>query len=286
MTIKRIAIAGLGLIGGSIALALRNAGFAGEIVGCDRAEVIERAVERGVINRGNADPIATAHGCEVVVLATPVGAIIDLIERLGPVIPASTLLTDVGSTKREISDRAQQVFGSAAATRFLPSHPMAGAEHAGLDHARAELFRGAPWVFTAIDGPPERGSTAAEWISCVETLGATPVFLDAARHDRLLAWASHLPQMISTALASALDAEFGDDPAIREISGRGLRDMTRLAASSYGMWRDIVATNNKNLSDALLKYEQQLSHLRDHLRGPALREEFDAANRFRKNLKS
>ncbi|ABF40165.1 prephenate dehydrogenase [Candidatus Koribacter versatilis Ellin345] len=286
MTIQRITIAGLGLIGGSLALALRKAGFDGELVGCDRAEVIATATERGVIDSGNIDPVTAAQGSNVVVLATPVGAIIDLIERLGPVVPASTLLTDVGSTKHEIAERAQQVFGSAAGARFLPSHPMAGAEHCGLEHANADLFRGAPWVFTLINGQPEQASHAAEWISLVEKLGAIPVFFDAVRHDRLIAWSSHLPQMVSTALASALEAEFGDDPAIRQICGRGLNDMTRLAASGYPMWRDIVATNSNNLRDALLKYEQQLSHLRENLRGPALREEFDAANRFRKNLKS
>jgi prephenate dehydrogenase len=284
MTIQRITIAGLGLIGGSLALALRYAGFAGEVMGCDRAEILASAVERKIVSSGHPDPVIAAQGSDIVVLATPVGAIIDLIERLGPVIPATTLLTDVGSTKREIAERAQQVFGSAAGKRFLPSHPMAGAEHAGLEHANADLFRGAPWVFTLINGQPEPGSIAAEWIRLVESIGAIPVFLDATRHDRLCAWTSHLPQLISTALASAIEAEFGDDAAVRQISGRGLQDMTRLAASSYSLWRDIVATNSKNLNDVLLKYEQHLSHLRENLRGPALREEFDAANRFRRTL--
>lgn len=285
MSIVRITIVGLGLIGGSLALALKKAGFAGEIVGCDKAEVLATAIGRGMVARGSSDPVAAAQGSDLVVLATPVGAIIDLIERLGPVIPKTTLLTDVGSTKREISERAQQVFGSAAGARFLPSHPMAGAEHAGLDYANAELFKGAPWIFSLIDGQPEPGTTAAEWIQLAGAVGAVPAFLDAARHDRLCAWVSHLPQLVSTALASAMEEEFGDDPAIRQISGRGLQDMTRLAASGYSLWRDIVATNSKNLDDVLLKYEQHLSHLRENLRGPALREEFEAANRFRKKLK-
>lgn len=283
--IQRIAIAGLGLMGGSLAMALRAAGFSGELVGCDRIEVLATAIGRGLVAHGSSDPVMAAQGSDVIVLATPVGAIIDLIERLGPVVPATALLTDVGSTKREIAERAQQVFGSAAGTRFLPGHPMAGAEHAGLDHAHAELFRGAPWIFTLINGQPEPASTAGEWIRWVEKIGATPVFLDAARHDRLCAWTSHLPQMISTALASAIEAEFGNDEAVRQVSGRGLQDMTRLAASSYSLWRDIVATNTNNLRDVLLKYEQHLSHLRENLRGPVLREEFDSANLFRKKLK-
>lgn len=285
MSIQRITIAGLGLIGGSLALALRRARFAGEIIGCDRPEILSAAIERGVVNGGNTDPLAAAQGSDIVVLATPVGAIIDLIERLGPVIPATTLLTDCGSTKREVAERAQQVFGSAAGARFLPSHPMAGAEQGGLDNARADLFEGAPWIFILLNGPPQAETNSAEWIETVKALGATPVFLDAARHDRLCAWTSHLPQLISTALASAMQAEFGDDEAVRKIAGRGLQDMTRLAASSYSLWRDIVATNANNLRDVLLKYEQHVSHLRENLRGPALRDEFDAANRFRRNLK-
>ncbi len=304
MPIQRITIVGLGLIGGSLALALRRSGFHGELAGCDRPEVLATAIGRGVVARGSSDPLTAAQGSDVVVLATPVGAVIDLIERLGPVLPATTLITDVGSTKREIADRAQQVFGTAAATRFLPSHPMAGAENAGLDHAHAELFRNAPWIFCPFaNGSPkdsvmatgERGDPSAfgaelpsvsqEWINLISSLGATPVFLDPARHDRLVAWTSHLPQLISTSLASAIEAEFPDDPILRQIAGRGLHDMTRLAASSYTLWRDIVATNAKNLADVLNRYEQHLSHLRDNLRSPALREEFDAANRFRKNLK-
>lgn len=286
MTIERITIAGLGLIGGSLALGLRRAGFSGEIAGCDRPEVLAAAVERGMVSGGNVDPVVAAQGSDVIVLATPVGAIIDLIERLGPVVPASTLLTDSGSTKREIVERAQQVFGSAAGTRFLPGHPMAGAEQGGLDNANAELFQGAPWVFTLINGQPEPGTKSAEWIQLVEAMGAKPVFIDASRHDRLCAWTSHLPQLISTALASSIESEFGNDEAVRTISGRGLQDMTRLAASSYSIWRDIVATNSKNIDDVLLRYEQHLSHMRENLRGPALREEFEAANLFRKRRKS
>jgi prephenate dehydrogenase len=286
MPIQRITIVGLGLMGGSLALALKATGRRLEISGCDRAEVLATAIGRQIVARGSSDPLVAAQGSDVVVLATPVGTIIDLIERLGPVLPPSILLTDVGSTKREIVERAQQVFGSAASARFLPGHPMAGAEHAGLDHAYAELFRGAPWILSLVNGPPEPESAAAEWIELVREIEATPVFVDAARHDRLCAWISHLPQMISTALASALEAEFGDDEAIRTISGRGLQDMTRLAASPYTLWRDIVATNHKNIGDALLKFEQHVSHLRENLRGPALREEFDAANALRKKLKS
>ncbi len=285
MAIEQITIVGLGLLGGSIGLAMRSAGFQGRIRGCGRAERIEQAIARGVIEDGDPDPVTASQGSDVVVLATPVSVIIDMIERLGPVLPERTLMTDVGSTKREILERARSVFGAAAGQRFLPGHPLAGKASTGLDHADAKLFRAAPWVFCPVS--PEAlatKTTASEWICWVETIGARPVILDAEKHDRICAWTSHLPQMIATALASVLEEELGDEASAAEISGRGLLDMTRLAASPYAVWRDILATNSTNIQNALLQCEQRLSHLREALREPQIREEFEAAAEFRRKL--
>lgn len=285
MPIQQITIVGLGLIGGSLGLALRKAGFAGRILGSGRAELIAKGVDRKVIDGGDTDPIAASQGSDVVVLAAPVGAIIDLIERLGPVLPEKTLITDVGSTKREILDRAQKVFGAAAARRFLPGHPLAGKANSGLDHADADLFRDTTWVFCPSTAEAiAEGTLAAEWVRWTGSIGAFPVFLDAMKHDRLCAFTSHLPQLMATGLGSLLADQFGDDPAVAQVSGRGLLDMTRLAASPYVVWRDILATNSANLEDALLRYEQCLAHIRETLRQPQLREEFEAAAEFRNNL--
>jgi prephenate dehydrogenase len=296
MAIRQITIIGTGLIGGSLALGLKKRGFAGRIVGCSRAAVLARAKSMGAIDLGIEDARQAAEGSDVVVLATPVGAILDLIERLGPVLPAETLITDVGSTKAEIVARAQAVFGQEAATRFLAGHPMAGKEKGGIDQADPDLFQGAVWLFTPVPGQqipiPGSGTTdtstassdvIAEWIEWVIRLGARVLTLDAARHDRLCAWVSHLPQMLSTALAASLQEEFGDDPGLQAIGGRALREMTRIASSPYSMWRDIALTNTGNIQDALLRLEQRLAHLRENLRTRGLEEEFETANEFRKS---
>ncbi len=161
MPIRQITIVGTGLIGGSFALAIRKQRFSGRIVGCDRAPVLERARHIGVIDEGHANPSDAVRGSQVVVLAAPVGAIIDLIKTLGPVLPAKTLLTDVGSTKTEIVSQAGKIFGRAARNRFLAGHPMAGREQSGVEHAHADLFQGAAWFFTPFPGQTLRRASAA-----------------------------------------------------------------------------------------------------------------------------
>ncbi len=280
---QQITIIGTGLIGGSLALALRKHRLAERIVGCDRAAVLEKAAARSAIDAGDEDPRAACGGSDVVVLATPVGATIDLLERLGPVLDPAVLMTDVGSTKADIVARAHDVFGERAAERFLPGHPMAGKENGGVEHADADLFRGAMWLFTPMAGQTLRSTPAiGGFVSAVERVGARVLPLEAARHDRLCAWISHLPQMVSTGLAAALEEEFGSDPELRAIGGRALSEMTRLAESPYSMWRDIALTNTSNIQEALLRMEQRLAHLRENLRTRELETEFERARRFRK----
>ena len=152
MPIRQITIIGTGLIGGSLGLALRKKKFAGRIVGCDREGTLEKARRRGAIDAGTANPSDAVHGSQLVVLATPVLAIMDLIERLGPALPAKTLLTDVGSTKSAVVERAVKVFGKNAGKRFLAGHPMAGKEMSGVDYADADLFHKAVWFVSPLPG--------------------------------------------------------------------------------------------------------------------------------------
>src|SRR5882672_10815134 len=152
MAIRQITIVGTGLIGGSLGLALRKAKFGGRIVGCDRPIVLERAKDRGAIDVGETNPARSIRNSDVVVLATPVGAIVELIERLGPVLPPKTLLTDVGSTKTQVLARAIKIFGKNAGKRFLAGHPMAGKEQSGVEYADADLFKGAGWFLTPAPG--------------------------------------------------------------------------------------------------------------------------------------
>jgi prephenate dehydrogenase len=283
MTIQRITIVGTGLIGGSFGLALRQRGFGGTIIGCDKPEVLEIAVMRGAIDRGGTDIKEAVLDSDVVIFATPVGAILSLFEKLGPTLPPATLIADTGSTKREFVERARMIFGAAAGQRVLPGHPMAGKEHGGIENAEPGLFDNAAWLVTPIDPSQPYTSQQLEYLDLLRFVGARVVPIEPDQHDRLCAWVSHLPQMISTALASLLREEFGDDEAVTRIGGRALHEMTRVAHSPYSMWRDIALTNSQNLEEALLRFEQQLAHLRENLRGPALRDLFESANKFEKN---
>jgi prephenate dehydrogenase len=282
--VEQITIIGTGLIGGSLGLALKRAGFRGRIVGCDRAEVLARARELGAVDAGEVATEAAVLGSDVIVLATPVLAILDLMAKLAPVMPEDSLLTDTGSTKLEIVRQAERVFGGAAASRFLPGHPMAGKERGGIDEADEGLFAGATWVLTPAGGtqamvsPEFTRGRHGEWIELLESIGARIVVLEPERHDRMCAYTSHLPQMVSTALASAVVDATNNDAAISALAGGGIRGMVRLAAGDYSMWRDIALTNTKNLQDALLQLEQKLAHIRENLKTRELQAEFDRAH--------
>jgi prephenate dehydrogenase len=282
MPIRQITIIGTGLIGGSLALALRKKKFAGRIVGCDREGTLERARMRGAIDDGTANPGDAVRGSQLVVLATPVLAIADLIERVGPVLPAKALLTDVGSTKAAVVERAAQVFGKSAGKKFLGGHPMAGKELSGVDYADPDLFQNAAWFLTPLPGQNLSEGLFAEYAGWIDQIGARIAILPADEHDRLCAWISHLPQMISTALAAALVEEFGAEAPVLPAGGRALQEMTRISASPYSMWRDVAISNKKNLESALWKVEQRLAHIRENLATRQLAEEFEQAHQLRK----
>jgi prephenate dehydrogenase len=215
-----------------------------------------------------------------VVLATPIGGIISAFEKLAPTLPAGTLVTDTGSTKVQFVERARMVFGADAGVRVLPGHPMAGKERGGIENAEAGLFRDAVWLITPINAEQPYTPRQQECMELLASIGARVIAMDPERHDRLCAWISHLPQMMATALASSLRDELGEDEVVKEIGGRALREMTRIGSSPYSMWRDIALTNSQNIEEALLRFEQQLAHLRENLRGPGLREMFESANKF------
>jgi prephenate dehydrogenase len=281
MPFRQITIIGTGLIGGSLALALRKSGFKGKLIGCDRPEILRRAKRMRAINEGVPDPIAASHGSDLVLLATPVGSIIELIGRIGPQLGPKTLLTDVGSTKSEIVQCARRVLGDRAERNFLAGHPMAGKENSGIEYAGPELFRGAVWFITP--GPDQKTNTGPgrEYISWLKKIGARVEPLDPAEHDELCAWISHVPQMVSTALAASLVDEYGERAPLLESGGRALREMTRIAASPYSMWRDVALTNKQSIAGALLKLEQRLAHIRENLDTRELEQEFDRAHKLR-----
>jgi prephenate dehydrogenase len=276
-----VVIVGTGLIGASIGLALREAGFAGPITGIDATgDELKTALQIGAISdaaRSSEDHRTAIAAADVIVLAVPVMAILNWMKQIAPSLREGQLVTDVGSTKVAISEMAERLMPG----QFLPGHPMAGKESGGAAVAEGSLFQGATWLFTPIHPatPIEE-----EWREWVEKFGANTLDLPPEQHDRICAWVSHMPQMVSTAMSAMLEDEFGDSPELRAIGGRALREMTRLGASPYSMWRDIAHTNEAPLAETLHTLEQRLQHMRENLKTPELREEFARANTFRNRL--
>ncbi len=283
---ERVAILGTGLLGTSAGLALRAAGFQGRIVGWNRNRVhAETAQRMGAVDRIAVDPLTAAYESQIVLLSVPIFATLDLMEQLAPVLGPQHLVTDVGSTKSQITEAADRLYNTPDRAGFLPGHPMAGKERGGADLADATLFRGAVWLFTdfpAWQRSAESSALAKNWREWVIAMGARTIDLEPKRHDTLVAWVSHLPQLTATALSAVLEDEVGEAPELKDVGGRALREMTRLGASPFSMWRDIAHTNTEAIAAALEALEQRLAHIRENLRTPELREQFDQANRFRR----
>ena len=284
--IERISILGTGLLGTSVGLALRAAGFRGTIAGWNRSpEQAQVALKMGAIDSVAADPLQAARASQVVLLSVPIYATLDFMEKLASILGSEHVVTDVGSTKRIISEAAARLYNTPERAAFLPGHPMAGKERGGAALADANLFRGAVWLFTDDPAAQRTAHSVAlvkGWREWVAAMGSKTLDLDPVRHDELVAWVSHLPQFVATALSALLQEEVGEAPELKDVGGRALREMTRLGASPFSMWRDIAYTNTEAVQAALAALEQRLAHLRENLRTPELRDEFEQANKFRR----
>jgi prephenate dehydrogenase len=285
--IERIAILGTGLLGTSVGLALRAAGFRGSIAAWNRTpEQAELALRMGAVDTVSKHLLQVGRECDIVLLAVPIFATLDVMEQLAGLLGPNQLVTDVGSTKAQIAAAAARLYNREGRAAFLPGHPMAGKERGGASLADANLFRGAVWIFTDDPAAHRTAHSAAlvkAWRTQVAAIGAKTVDLDPVRHDELVAWVSHLPQFLSTALSSLLEDQVGDAPELKDVGGRALREMTRLGASPFSMWRDIAHTNTAQIEAVLQAIEQRIAHVRENLRTPVLRDEFEKANRFRRD---
>jgi prephenate dehydrogenase len=284
--LHRIAILGTGLLGTSVGLALREAGFTGVITGWNRTPAgAEQALAMRAIDAVASDPIQAAREAELTLIAVPIYATLDFMEQLSAALTPDQLVTDVGSTKSEIVASAQRLYNQPNRPAFLPGHPMAGKERGGADLGEAALFRNAVWIFTddpAAQRTPAAATLVEDWRHWVQRIGSRVLSIAPDRHDEMVAWVSHLPQFTATALSALLEDEVGEAPELRDVGGRALREMTRLGASPFSMWRDIAYTNTAAIERALLKLEQRLQYLRENLKTPALREQWEQANKFRK----
>ncbi len=259
MAIRTVSIVGVGLIGGSFALGLRKAGFDGRIVGVSSPATVAEALRMGAIDEGL--PLTeAAPQSDLIYMAQPVARILEQLDRVAALAPAHALVTDTGSTKQAIVERAREVFAPGGAA-FLGGHPMAGKEGRGVGIAEADLFAGATYVLTPAGEHVPDTAAAAEFCVWLDKLGSRRRIMEAAAHDRVVAWTSHLPQLVSTALAGAVLERVAADEDL-QTAGNGLRDMTRLAAGSYAMWEGILETNAAAVDAALGAFIADLESLR------------------------
>jgi prephenate dehydrogenase len=270
---KTVAIAGVGLIGGSFGLALRQAGYTGTIAGVSSPATIAKALERRIIDCEMTLEQA-AQSADLLFLAQPISRILTAIEEIAPVLGKNTLVTDAGSTKALICRTAAQHLPP---DQFAGGHPMAGKETRGAESADGSLFRGRTWVLTRpIDHP------FAGWI---ERIGASILILDPEEHDRAVAFTSHLPQLLSSALAATVGSHLPNEQHLR-AGGPGLIDMTRLALSPYDIWSDILETNQAPVGEALGAMIARLEEMRTRLQTGQLRADFDSGAALRRKLVS
>ena len=274
---SKIGIVGLGLIGGSIALAARELWPSSLVIAVDNKDVLETAMRLHAIDVAADDMIVLAEA-DVVILAAPVRQNLALLEQLDENVRQAAVVTDTGSTKREIVQAARRL---PPRFTFVGGHPLGGAATSGLEHARADLFKGRPWLFTP--GDDAAGDGLEKLLAFAAALGAEPRVVTPAAHDRLLAFLSHLPQLTASALMVVVgDAVGGEGLA---LAGRGLVDTTRLASSPSEIWRDIAVTNADELRVALDTLIAMLVELRDDLTiGDRLLDVFDTAARWRQSL--
>jgi prephenate dehydrogenase len=275
---EKIGIIGLGLIGGSIALAARQLWPSSLVIAVDNKDVLETAMRLHAIDVAADDLIVLAEA-DLVILAAPVRQNLALLDELEENVRGAAIVTDTGSTKRAIVEAARRL---PPRLTFIGGHPLGGAAASGLDHARPELFKGRPWLFTPTSDKHAEG--LEKLLAFARALGAVPRLVGVEAHDRLLAYLSHLPQLTASALMQVVGEAVGDDGL--SLAGRGLVDTTRLASSPPEIWKDITATNADEIGRALDIFIELLQDLRSELSsGDRLDEVFRTAGRWREKLK-
>ncbi len=275
---KTVAIAGVGLIGGSFGLALRAAGFSGRIVGVSRPETITKAVRAGAVDAG-VNLEEAAADADLLFLSQPISVILETLEKLGGKLKQGALVTDAGSTKRRICERGAERLGGS----FLGGHPMAGKESRGVEMAEAGLFRGRTWLVTPYGDQKLASLRSQEFLTWLKRIGAHTIVCSPEDHDQWVARSSHLPQMLSTTLAQALGAR-EDREALLGAAGPGLTSMTRLALSSWDIWKDILATNGDSIAEALREFQVELEQASVNLSKGALEDTFRQGAEFAARL--
>ncbi|HEX8833717.1 MAG TPA: prephenate dehydrogenase/arogenate dehydrogenase family protein [Abditibacteriaceae bacterium] len=271
-------IVGVGLIGGSFGIAVRERGLVRQVVGAvRREETINLAFQRGAVDNATTDLAMAARGADLIFMAPPVGQMASLCEQLAPVVRADAVITDGGSTKAQIVKDCTRIFGQKA--YFVGGHPMAGSERTGVEAARGNLFENAIWVLTpGANTPPP---VVNQLLALIEGVGATPLLLNAPTHDALLAVTSHLPHITAAALVHLFSLAREESEVAQQLVAGGWRDSTRVAAGSPEMWRDICLANSAAITRGLDDLIGQLETVRALLtadNGDRLLDWFDRAS--------
>ena len=281
---KKITIIGVGLIGGSLGLALKENRPKFKIIGVDRKEVIKKALSRGAIDEGTVNLEEGIKEADIVILATPVKTILDLLPQINPFLKKECLVTDTGSTKKQIVKRANKMLSKDI--HFIGGHPMVGSEKYGIDSADPHLFQDKTYILT----PTNKSNLVAleKMFSIIRIIGAKRLILDPLDHDRIVGAVSHLPQILAVSLTnmiSMLAQEENNNNYFKAIGG-GFKDMTRIASSPYKIWEDICKTNQENILKMIQEFRNYLGVLEGKLKNDpsSLKEEFQKAQMLRKRL--
>ena len=284
--ISRVTILGTGLIGGSFGLALRKYTTGMHVSGWDRTEIVGEAHARGAIDAPFYGELAAGlQNADLIYIALPIAATLDLLPEIARHAPAHALVTDACSTKVRVTEAAAELSRADKGPLFLSGHPMAGRELSGIAHADADLFHGNTYALIGAPTSAENPRISA-FVKILEKIGARPLWLGAPQHDYAVGLTSHLPQLAAVALAGFLYDRLDENGLPITLAGPGLRDSLRLAGSPYSTWRDIVLTNQDVLSAALDLLARRLDDLRERLASRELEADFDAANELYKLLRS
>jgi len=281
---KKITIIGVGLIGGSLGLALKEKHPNFKIVGIDKQEIIEKAITRGAIDEGTVNLEEGIKKADIVIIATPVKTILSILTQINPFLKKGCLVTDTGSTKQQIVQKANKILSKDIF--FVGGHPMAGSEKYGIKSAYPYLFHNKTYILT----PDSKSNLGAlEKISLlVKMIGAKELMLDPLEHDRIVSAVSHLPQIIAVSLINTIGelSLRGNSNNYFKAIGEGFRDMTRIASSPYKMWEDICDTNQENILEIIQEFKNHLKVIEEKLKkNPnSLKEEFQKAKRLRENI--
>lgn len=281
---KKITIIGVGLVGGSLGLALKENRPDLKIIGVDKQGTIKKAITSGAIDEGTVDLAEGVKEADIVIIATPVKIILDLFPKINPFLKKGCLVTDTGSTKRQVVERANKVLSKDVF--FIGGHPIAGSEKYGIEEADSHLFRDKTYILT----PHQKNNLIVleKLFLIIDIIGAKSLILDPSEHDRITSAISHLPQILAVTLTNTINmiAKAEDNDNYFKAVGQGLKDMTRIASSPYKIWEDICETNQENILKTIQEFRNYLETIEEKLKNDpsSLKKEFQKASKLRNTL--